>query len=63
MSIDKSRLLEKITFFKNKFSNLIFHLFLFLFIFNSPSFSQNNLDNLLVINGLSRTDEISVKQF
>ncbi|MFM6972906.1 MAG: POTRA domain-containing protein, partial [Alphaproteobacteria bacterium] len=63
MSIDKSRLLEKITFSKNKFCNLIFHLFLFLFIFNSPSFSQNNIDNFLIINGLSRTDEISVKQF
>ncbi|MFZ9469798.1 MAG: outer membrane protein assembly factor BamA [Rickettsiales bacterium] len=63
MSIDKSRLLEKITFTKIKFNRRIFHLILLSFFFAFPSFSQNNIDNLLVINGLKRTDEISVKQF
>ena len=63
MSIDKSRLLEKITFTKIKFNRRIFHLILLSFLFAFPSFSQNNIDNLLVINGLKRTDEISVKQF
>ncbi|MFZ9180505.1 MAG: outer membrane protein assembly factor BamA [Rickettsiales bacterium] len=63
MSIDKSRLLEKITFTKIKFNRRIFHLIILSFLFASPSFSQNNIENLLVINGLKRTDEISVKQF
>lgn len=63
MSIDKSRLLEKITFTKIKFNRRIFNLILLSFFFAFPSFSQNNIDNLLVINGLKRTDEISVKQF